>query len=375
MDRAQIRVRLRELEPWFHKIDLGKGISTKSTAFGEEPPDHPLGTWRTVGRCLPRDLNGKTVLDIGCNAGFYSIQAKKRGAARVLGLEVTRLGLRQANFVKEVLGIDVDYERISLYDVSSSTIGQFDVTLALGLIYHCKHIVLGLEKLFEVTKELLILESAILSPEATPDFSHLRFGHHQAPLFPLAYVGDDIDGPEALANWFLPSPQCLREMLIHVGFDEVEIFRVFDNRVVLMARKQAPFLASTRPAGLSARLALEKAPHRCRPGAELHYVAAVVNTGLATWPEETAGPRRGVVYLGCHLLDETKEVVVWENARARLPNAMNPGDCVEIEVRVQAPMTPGAYFIEFDMVSEEVAWFEDTGSATVVSALVVDRSR
>jgi hypothetical protein len=81
-----------------------------------------------------------------------------------------------------------------------------------------------------------------------------------------------------------------------------------------------------------------------------------------------------VVYLGCHLLDETKEVAVWENARARLPKAVNPGDRVEIELRIQAPMAPGDYFIELDMVSEEVAWFEDAGSATVVAALVVDRS-
>ena len=74
MTREQIRQRVNELGPWFHNIDLG-GVQTA--------PDHFLGDypdlkWRRFEHAIPPDLSGATVLDIGCNAGFYSIAMKRR---------------------------------------------------------------------------------------------------------------------------------------------------------------------------------------------------------------------------------------------------------------------------------------------------------
>src|SRR5207302_9070500 len=112
---------------------------------------------------IPSDLSGKSVLDVGCNAGFYSIEARRRNAARVLGVDAQRREVRQARFVRAALGLDrVEFRRMSVYDLSAESIGCFDITLALGLIYHLKHIVLALERLYEVTRELLILETALL---------------------------------------------------------------------------------------------------------------------------------------------------------------------------------------------------------------------
>ena len=45
-----------------------------------EPVDHPFGPWQTIQKLLPPDLSGKTLLDVGCNAGFYAFEAKRRGA-------------------------------------------------------------------------------------------------------------------------------------------------------------------------------------------------------------------------------------------------------------------------------------------------------
>src|SRR6476469_1893325 len=168
MTRDQILAELKRLEPWFHCIDLGDGLATKTKSAIGEPVDHPRPTWEKVKVCLPDDLSGKTVLDVGCNAGFYSLEAKRRGAARVLGIDSQRNLIRQAAFVRDVRGVDIDYRRMSVYDLDSHAIGQFDVTLALGLLYHCKHLVLALEKLFIVTRELLILETAIYPPTKAP---------------------------------------------------------------------------------------------------------------------------------------------------------------------------------------------------------------
>ena len=81
--REAIEARAKALGPWFHNMEL-RGVPTA--------PDHFLGDYpgvkfRGFAEVLPADLSGKTVLDIGCNGGFYSIEMKRRGAARVLGID------------------------------------------------------------------------------------------------------------------------------------------------------------------------------------------------------------------------------------------------------------------------------------------------
>ena len=79
----EIRRRVSELGEWFHNIDLD-GVPTAPNHF---LGDYPSFKWRMFESSLPADLSGKTVLDVGCNAGFYSIQMKRRGAARVVGID------------------------------------------------------------------------------------------------------------------------------------------------------------------------------------------------------------------------------------------------------------------------------------------------
>ena len=80
---------------------------------------------------MPDDLTGKTVLDIGCNGGFYAIEMKRRNAARVVAIDIDPDYLRQARFAARVLGIEIEFERLSVYDVAK--LGErFDIVLFLG---------------------------------------------------------------------------------------------------------------------------------------------------------------------------------------------------------------------------------------------------
>ena len=118
MTRAEILSELERLQPWFHRIDLGDGLYTKTETVMGEPVDHPASPWQTIGKCLPEDLSGKSVLDVGCNAGFYAIEAKRRGAQRVLGVDGQRQHIRQAVFVRKVLGLDIEYRRMNVYELT-----------------------------------------------------------------------------------------------------------------------------------------------------------------------------------------------------------------------------------------------------------------
>ncbi|MBD0274501.1 MAG: DUF1698 domain-containing protein, partial [Acetobacteraceae bacterium] len=88
----EIRRRAAALGDWFHNIDLG-GVRTAPDHF---LGDYPAVKWRAFADAVPADLSGKTVLDIGCNGGFYSIEMKKRGASRVLGVDFDDTYLAQA---------------------------------------------------------------------------------------------------------------------------------------------------------------------------------------------------------------------------------------------------------------------------------------
>src|SRR5205085_11849393 len=124
----------------------------------------------------------------------------------------------------------------------------------------------------------------------------------------------------------------------------------------------------------------------CRGGEEILFVLRVENVGLESWPatrvisptgrkgnlwkKSSAGvvgdehDDHGVVHLASHLLRPNEEEVAWDYARANLPYELQPGQAVEVELPAQSPAEPGTYIIEFDMVAEHIAWFEDFGSGT-----------
>src|SRR4051795_6428998 len=103
-DRESISRRIAELGDWFHNIDL-LGVSTAPNHF---LGDFPNVKWKHIEPAVPKDLTGATVLDIGCNGGFYSIQMKRRGAERVLGVDFDADYLAQVRFAADASGLQID---------------------------------------------------------------------------------------------------------------------------------------------------------------------------------------------------------------------------------------------------------------------------
>ena len=383
MTKEEILAELERLQPWFHSIDLGQGIRTKVSSAGSEPVDHPREAWEIIKRYVPENLAGKSVLDVGCNAGFYAVEAKRRNAARVLGVDTQRLHVRQANFVKRALGLDLEFRQMSVYDLSPHEIGQFDITLALGLIYHCKHLFLALEKLFQVTKETLILETAISPPGYLPEPFVYGVGGLERTLHPLAYVENPPGHKEPVYNWFLPSPTALQAICKNIGFHEVEIATIEDerktdgasiklDRAVLICRKKEDYLDSHVLSHLAAELTLIEGQETCQAAARLRYRIQAKNSGMARWL--AAGKRqteKATVNLGAHLLRADGEIEVWDYGRASLESDVIPGETASFEITLPAPSVPGMYHVEFDMVSEQLAWFEELGSIPLRVSLEV----
>src|SRR5579884_788752 len=163
MTAAEIQQRVSSLGEWFHNLDLA-GVKTAPHHF---LGDYPAAKWRTFAHAIPQDLRGKSVLDIGCNAGFYSMEMKRRGADRVLGIDFDEGYLAQARFAAEVNRLDIEFREMSVYDVGK--LGEkFDVVLFMGVLYHLRHPLLALDLLREhVVKDILVFQSLMRgNPEA-----------------------------------------------------------------------------------------------------------------------------------------------------------------------------------------------------------------
>lgn len=212
-----IQTRVRALGEWFQNFDL-QGVKTA--------PAHPLGDypkvkWQRFSQALPEDLAGKSVLDIGCNAGFYSFEMKKRGAARVLAIDADEKYLRQAELIREILNLDVEIRQMSVYDVAELK-EKFDIVLFLGVLYHLRHPLLALDLIREhVCRDWLVIQSMLRgSPEVMdtePDYSFWEKAIFRDEGYPkLFFVEREYAGD--WTNWWIPNRACLEAMLRSAGF-------------------------------------------------------------------------------------------------------------------------------------------------------------
>ena len=217
LTREAIERRVRELGDWFHNIDLG-GVQTAPHHF---LGDYPAVKWRRFADALPLDLRGMTVLDIGCNAGFYSIEMKRRGAERVVAMDFDADYLNQARFAAEVSGVDLEFSELSVYDVGA--LGErFDIVLFLGVLYHLRHPLLALDLIHEhVARDLLVFQSMQRgSTEIEPfenDYAFTEVEVFERPGFPKLHF---IEGRYAgdPTNWWAPNRACSEAMLRSAGF-------------------------------------------------------------------------------------------------------------------------------------------------------------
>jgi tRNA (mo5U34)-methyltransferase len=215
-----IEDQVHKLGDWFHNLHL-RGVQTAPHHF---LGDYPAIKWKQFSTAIPDNLQGKTVLDIGCNAGFYSLEMKRRGADRVIGIDSSEHYLQQARFAAEVEDLDIDFRQLSVYQVPDLD-EQFDLVLFLGVFYHLRYPLLALDLLREhVVKDLLIVQSMlrgsseIKAPASDYPFSEIDI--FNAPEFPRMYFIEKRYSHDP-TNWWIPNASCLDGMLRSAGFDVI----------------------------------------------------------------------------------------------------------------------------------------------------------
>ena len=225
---SNLRKEIARLGPWFHNLHLPDGTQTA--------PGHPLGDfprfkWDRIAPHIPADLTGWSALDIGCNAGFYSFELARRGAT-VTGMDVDPRYLAQARWAARQLGLEgsVRFERRQVYDLAH-TPESYDLVLFMGVFYHLRYPLLGLDIVARKVKRLLVFQTL-----ATPGDEVYDDTREQG-----AYEGNFLVGRDALlkagwpkmafvehrfagdrTNWWIPNHAGVQAMLRSSGLRIVE---------------------------------------------------------------------------------------------------------------------------------------------------------
>lgn len=219
VEKASVTAEVRQLGEWFHNLHLPGGIETA--------PEHPLGDfparkWRRVEAAVPADLSGWRVLDVGCNAGYYSFALAARGA-EVIGVDIDERYLAQARWASQQLNLDrpPEFRQLSVYRLHELG-GEFDLVWLMGVAYHLRHPLLALDIVRSLSPEYLMFQTMTF-PDAPPaevpgDFPLMERERLGAPGWPkLAFIEHRLaaDG----TNWWAANDACARAMLRSSGFE------------------------------------------------------------------------------------------------------------------------------------------------------------
>jgi len=220
-----LRRRIAAIRYWYHRIELPGGVVTPG--------------WAPVNKDayrVPADLSGKTVLDVGAWDGFWTFEALRRGASRVLAvddfsdllgqLEDRQGGWETFDLCREALGYDearCQRDEMSVYELTPERVGRFDIVFFFGTLYHLRHPLLALDRLAAVCEEAIYVESAILD-DYSPYRGGLGKGYPGGQVVAEFYPGAEYGGNPT--NWWVPTLPCLAMMVYSAGFPWVHAWKL-----------------------------------------------------------------------------------------------------------------------------------------------------
>src|SRR5438128_3616667 len=217
-DAVRLQREVDALGPWFHNLHLPGGVQTV--------PDHFLGgdfptfKWEQIRGCIPQDLQGWRVLDVGCNAGFYSFELARRGAS-VLAIDVEPLYLAQAKWAAKQFGLQdrVEFRQMQVYELARSN-EQFDLVWFMGVFYHLRYPLLALDILSQRTTRLMMFQTLTMPGDEVFDDTADCSIHDRTPLLDpgwpkMAFIENRLAGDET--NWWAANHAGVEAMLRSSG--------------------------------------------------------------------------------------------------------------------------------------------------------------
>jgi tRNA (mo5U34)-methyltransferase len=236
---SRLKEEIIRLGPWHLDVQVTPEMSTRVSleapegyhaTSGEKAPDFlSQREWwiKMMRQIYPEGLEGRAFLECACNCGAYCFWAKEIGASRCFGFDVREHWIDQARFLARNRTVapteGISFETMDLYDLPNRGLEPFDVTLFKGIFYHLPDPITGLKAAADLTKELLILDTAVRTD--LPDGMLAISGESSAPLMSGVYG----------LNWFPTGPKVTTKVLNWMGFPETRV-----NYWILMRPQENP---------------------------------------------------------------------------------------------------------------------------------------
>lgn len=215
--QTELEREIASLGPWFHNLHLPDGTQTA--------PNHPLGDfprfkWLQIAAHLPESLSGWSVLDIGCNAGFYSFELARRGAS-VTAIDVDPHYLSQAEWAARRFGLEgrIQFVQMSVYDLARSN-AVYDLVWFMGVFYHLRYPLLGLDIVSRKTRRMMLFQT-LMTPGDEEAGETLKLSLEDRPRMEepgwprMAFIeGRFEDDP---TNWWVANHAGVQAMLRSAG--------------------------------------------------------------------------------------------------------------------------------------------------------------
>jgi tRNA (mo5U34)-methyltransferase len=216
---SEVEKEVRALGWWYQAFQLPCGVWTSN---GEEPSYRPETRWKVLESYIPTDLKGQTVLDVGGNAGYFSIQMKLRGAKRCVLVEPYVEFVRQAKFAARQFAVKLEIVNEDIHTYCLTTEERFDYVIFLGLFYHLKYPVLVLDRLAEMTIRRMLFQSHLMGSDQDQYKEQGNYAREtddgllSDPAFPrLLFIEKLYNGDPT--NWWIPSSTAVEPLLRSAG--------------------------------------------------------------------------------------------------------------------------------------------------------------
>lgn len=306
---------------------------------------------------LPEDLTAMRVLDVGPWDGFYTFECERRGAF------VTAVDYVDYDTFRELARAfqsKADYRQLDVYEIQPSLLGTFDIVLLLGVLYHLKHPLLGLERVCSVTRDLCIIDTFVI------DGREWQRGERPPLPYMEFYERDEMAGQ--LDNWCGPTVDAVAAMARTAGFATVEILKVTDTTARFAARRRWAHL----PPDAEPPVVLKGLTHHLNRGRSFR---SEKEEYLLLWVDTAEAPDESAVFvevdgLATPLLYRKLTAHGLEVATRVPPGLLRGRHEARLKIGASQWSAPEAFFVDLDAATAPVAIAAIQDGATWTSGVV-----
>lgn len=238
-------------DQWFYEFNLPDGTRLPCRTPEHVKPIHPTRLTMlksAIARAGLQDVSGLNAIDIACHQGFFSSELAKMGFKDVLATDARAEHVRDAGFISQAMGLsNMRTLQSDLFDLKPAALGQFDVVLLFGLLYHVENPVGALRVARSLTRKLCVIETQIApSLSGYMDWGSFEYVKPMNGSFAVIDETEELQGPEMSVTGIClcPSLDALLWILRKIGFRRVEVIETppggyeqhrFGKRAVVMA--------------------------------------------------------------------------------------------------------------------------------------------